>query len=170
MTLTSLLSCSTTCCKTLSVPRTTMVNIALSSFNPTARDSMLYPLLANTPAIRFMIPLSSPTNTEIVCLLTLQNTNGLWHFSKRDTQNIKLVVYGKEQANKSQNLMWVLTTFKVNNNNNNNNNRQKLDKGKSFRLQMYKLEATQDRISENEAKRLDFLFDTLTKLTIFLNL
>lgn len=50
-----------------------MVNMALSLLSPTASDSMLYPLLANTPAIRFIIPLSSPTNTEIVWRRTLHS-------------------------------------------------------------------------------------------------
>ena len=70
-TLTSLLSCSMTWLSTLSVPETTMVKSALSLLSPTASDSMLYPLLANTPAIRLIMPLSSPTNTEIVWRRTL---------------------------------------------------------------------------------------------------
>lgn len=74
-TLTSFRSCFITCSSTLSVPDTTIVKRALSLFKPTARDSILYPLLAKTPAIRFIIPLSSPTNTEIVWRLTLNNSN-----------------------------------------------------------------------------------------------
>ncbi|WVZ25350.1 hypothetical protein V8G54_003894 [Vigna mungo] len=71
-TLTSFWSCSTTWRSTLSVPDTTMVKSALSSLRPTASDSILYPLRAKTPAILFIIPLSSPTNTEIVCRRTFE--------------------------------------------------------------------------------------------------
>ena len=49
-------------------PVMTIVNKALSMFRPTARDSMLAPRRAKTPATRLMMPASSATKAEITCL------------------------------------------------------------------------------------------------------
>ena len=49
---------------------TTTVKRALSTFSPTAKDSMLNPLRENTPDTRLIIPLSSETKTRRVCFNT----------------------------------------------------------------------------------------------------
>lgn len=51
-------------------PATTIVKSALSMLSPTARDSMLAPRRANTPATRLMMPASSATKAESTALVT----------------------------------------------------------------------------------------------------
>mmetsp|Transcript_4065 Transcript_4065/g.11826 ORF Transcript_4065/g.11826 Transcript_4065/m.11826 type:complete len:218 (-) Transcript_4065:47-700(-) len=69
-TLTSLEICFTRLFMARVVQFTTTVKRALSTFRPTARDSMLKPLLEKTPETLLMIPLSSPTNMSRVCFFT----------------------------------------------------------------------------------------------------
>ena len=60
-TFASLLICLMSFIASLSLAITTTVKMALSTLRPTARDSMLYPRRANTPATRLIMPVSSAT-------------------------------------------------------------------------------------------------------------
>ena len=60
-TFASLLICFMSFAASELVAMTTTVKMALSMLRPTARDSMLYPRRANTPATRLIMPVSSAT-------------------------------------------------------------------------------------------------------------